>query len=162
MRKAEVVLKDGRVLVIRDMTEGDTPQVARLEEQIFSMPWSEHAFRAEVGKEDRLFVVAYLEEELAGYCGVLALAGEGDITNVAVAPGFRRLGVGRQILSTVLAWGEQMGLTDFTLEVRTGNQPAISLYESLGFESAGVRRNFYEKPREDALIMWKRHGNNYH
>ncbi len=156
MHREEIRLTDGGVLEVRDMLPEDTTWVARLEEQTFSQPWSEHAYRQELCLPDRLFVVAYLDEEPAGYCGIIALAGEGDITNVAVAADFRRRGVGRAMLQTALKWGEQMDLQEFTLEVRCSNQPAILMYESLGFVGEGVRRNFYEKPREDALIMWKR------
>ena len=156
MRSAEKLLGDGRVLVIREMQQEDVPLVAALEEQTFSQPWSEHGFRQEVSRKDRLFVVACLDGELAGYMGMLALAGEGDITNVAVAPRYRRRGIACQMLETALEWGKEMGLSEFTLEVRIGNQAAISLYESLGFLGEGVRRGFYDKPMEDGLIMWRR------
>lgn len=156
MHRQEYVLSGGSVLVIRDMKPEDAADAARLEREIFSSPWSEAAFREETGRADRLFASAYLDGAFAGYCGMLAVCGEGDITNVAVGEPFRRRGIAERMLRTVLAWGMQMGLCAFTLEVRKSNAAAIALYESLGFAAEGVRRNFYEKPREDALIMWKR------
>ena len=84
------------------------------------------------------------------------MAGEGEITNVAVAKKFRRRGIGRALMEYMLKEAELLGMESATLEVRISNTPAIRLYESLGFQGEGVRPNFYEKPKEDALIMWKR------
>lgn len=156
MHREEYTLADGGVLVIRDMSPEDAKDAALLERETFSVPWSEAAFREETGRTDRLFATAYLDGVFAGYCGVIAVCGEGDITNVAVKESFRHRGVARHMLTAVLAWGKQAGLREFTLEVRKSNRAAIALYESLGFAPEGVRKNFYEKPREDALIMWKR------
>lgn len=156
MHREEYALLDGGVLVIRDMEPEDAADAARLERETFSVPWSEEAFREETGREDRLFAAAYLDGLLVGYCGMIVVCGQGDITNVAVKKAFRRRGIAERMLKTVFAWGGQMGLCAFTLEVRKSNAAAIALYESLGFATEGVRRNFYEKPREDALIMWKR------
>ena len=90
-----------------------------------------------------------------GYCGMWGIVGEGQITNVAVAPQYRRQGVAKKLFRVFLDKGEQKGLTAFTLEVRTSNVPAIELYKSFGFKEAGVRKDFYELPKEDALIMWR-------
>ena len=84
------------------------------------------------------------------------MAGEGEISNVAVAEKFRRRGIGRKLMEYMLKEAPSFGIGDLTLEVRVSNAPAISLYESLGFHKEGVRPGFYEKPKEDALIMWKR------
>ena len=88
--------------------------------------------------------------------GVRDILGEGEITNVSVLPGFRGRGISRRLLRMLLREAGERGTRVFTLEVRAGNRPAIALYESLGFRTEGVRRGFYEKPAEDALIMWKR------
>ena len=84
------------------------------------------------------------------------IVGEGEITNVVTKNTMRGKGIGKQILEKLLEEGAKMGAEAFTLEVRVSNAPAIHLYESLGFVSEGVRKNFYEEPTEDALIMWKR------
>lgn len=154
--REEIELLSGERLVVRDMEPGDAAWAARLEEQIFSQPWSEHAFWEEIGRQDRLFAVAEVNGTPVAYCGMICVFGEGDITNVAVAQEARRQGIARRMLQTVLEWGRQMGLDEFTLEVRKSNLAAIHLYETLGFVTEGVRRNFYELPTEDAFIMWKR------
>lgn len=172
MRSREYELSGGGTLLIRDMKPEDAADAARLERETFSLPWSEAAFREEIGGENRLFAAAFVDGAFAGYCGMIAVCDEGDITNVAVKESFRRKGIAKRMLQAVLTWGRQAGLCAFTLEVRKSNGAAIALYESLGFAAEGVRRNFYEKPREDALIMWKRQAahvekigttwNNYH
>lgn len=151
-----VRLAEGSELLIRPMETGDVETVAKLEQEIFSMPWSENAFLEEVERPDRLFAVAYLGEELAGYMGLIPSFDEADITNVAVSSLMRRRGIAEKMLSVVLQWGRESGINAFTLEVRAGNEAAIALYEKMGFVCEGRRKNFYEKPREDALIMWKR------
>lgn len=150
------ILTDGRTLLLRAMRVEDIPAVAKLEAEIFSVPWSEKSFLEEVEREDRLFVVAYVNETLAGYMGLIPFLDEADITNVAVASSMRRRGIAQKMLETTMSRAEKMGVNSFTLEVRVGNAGAIALYEKLGFTSEGIRKNFYEKPTEDALIMWKR------
>lgn len=151
-----MTLEGGSELLIRCMQKTDVPEVAKLEAEIFSVPWSEKSFLEEVEREERLFVVAYIGEQLAGYCGVIPSFDEADITNVAVAPWTRRKGVAEKMLTTAMEWAGKNGVDAYTLEVRKGNAGAIALYEKLGFISEGIRRNFYEKPVEDAVIMWKR------
>ena len=89
-------------------------------------------------------------------CGVRDIMGEGEITNVAVHPDFRGKGIARQMMKHVLHESLAKGITSFTLEVRAGNRAAIALYERFGFRTEGVRREFYEDPVENALIMWLR------
>lgn len=84
------------------------------------------------------------------------IAGEGDISNVAVAESYRRQGIARALLEALIRFGRQQGITAFTLEVRQHNEAALGLYEGLGFVSAGVRPNFYDKPKDNAVIMWLR------
>ena len=83
-------------------------------------------------------------------------AGEGNIMNIAVAMPYRLKGVGSRLLCALLDRGRGRGIRDFTLEVRMTNAPAIHMYEKMGFRTEGIRRGYYEQPREDALIMWKR------
>lgn len=91
-----------------------------------------------------------------GSCGMTVLCQEGNIDNVVVAPAFRGRGVAQRMLQELLSIGEADGVEAFTLEVRVGNAPAIHVYEKLGFVSEGIRPGFYEKPVEDAMIMWRR------
>ncbi len=144
------------MVVYRKMTAEDVPFISRLEEETFSMPWSADSFLEMIGKEDARYYVAEEDGRLLGGCGVLMIAGEGNITNVAIAPEARNRGIGTALLRHLMAEGDRKGLTAYTLEVRVSNAAAIHVYEKLGFVSAGVRPGFYEKPVEDALIFWKR------
>ena len=140
---------------IRDMQEVDLEQVCAIEKQIFSQPWSRQDFLASIKNDTHIYLVAEQDGVVMGYCGMWGIVGEGQITNVAVAPQYRRQGVAKKLFRVFLDKGEQKGLTAFTLEVRTSNVPAIELYKSFGFKEAGVRKDFYELPKEDALIMWR-------
>lgn len=135
------------------MTVGDVPEVHRIEEECFSQPWSEKAFYEELENPCGRTLVAALESEAAGFINVRSVGGEIFINNVAVREGFRRQGVGGRLLSAL-----EKAFPDYefiTLEVRESNLPAIRLYEKHGFRQVGKRRNFYEKPTEDALLMTK-------
>ena len=141
---------------IRLMTEADAPFAAEVEKKCFSQPWSEKSFIDAVHDKNTLYIVAEEEGEFAGMCGLWQSFEEADIMNVAVDPAFRGRGIAADMMEELLRLGGERGITAFTLEVRVSNAVAISLYEKFGFEGVGVRKNYYEFPREDALIMWKR------
>jgi len=143
-------------LLIREMEEKDLPEVCRIEAESISPPWTEKAFRESIALHHTLFLVAELEGRVAGYCGCYQSLEEAEITNVAVDRRFRRQGIAGKMLEELIRMGTERGAFAYTLEVRVSNQPAIRLYEGLGFESVGIRKNFYEKPKEDAMIMWRR------
>ena len=138
---------------IWEMKETDLEAVAALEAQTFSMPWSEQGFADTLMREDVLFLVAREGEQLLGYVGVYCTADEGEITNVAVAEAARRHGVGRALLEALIETLAARGINRIVLEVRVSNEPAIRLYEQMDFSVAGTRKNFYEKPTEDAYVM---------
>jgi len=144
------------MVIYRRMTLEDVPVISRLEEETFSMPWSAPSFLEMISKEDARYYVAEKDGKILGGCGVLMIAGEGNITNVVIAPEARNQGIGTAMLRHLMAEGDREGLTAYTLEVRVSNVAAIHVYEKLGFESAGIRPGFYEKPVEDAIIYWKR------
>ena len=146
------------MITIREMTLADVDRVCVLEEMAFSMPWHKESFVEMIENKDALYLVADDEQSgVIGCCGVRSIVGEGDITNVVVHPDFRQKGVAYEMLTQLLLRGEQdFGIKEITLEVRYSNIGAIHLYEKLGFVSEGIRKNFYEEPVEDALIMWKR------
>lgn len=144
------------MIIYRRMTPEDVPFISRLEEETFSMPWSPDSFLEMIGKEDARYYVAEQDGCILGGCGVLMIAGEGNITNVVIAPEARNQGIGTAMLRHLMAEGDREGLTAYTLEVRVSNAAAIHVYEKLGFVSAGIRPGFYEKPTEDAIIYWKR------
>lgn len=141
---------------IRRMESGDVEAVSRLEAECFTMPWSEKAFAESLKDEKTISLVALAEGRVVGFGSVMNLLGEGDINNVAVAPAYRGRGIATSLLRELLRQGEAFGIRDFTLEVRVSNDPAIHIYEKLGFVSEGIRPRFYERPVEDALIMWRR------
>jgi ribosomal-protein-alanine N-acetyltransferase len=144
------------MVTYRQMTPADVPFISRLESETFSMPWSAASFLEMIEKEDARYYVAEEDGQLLGGCGVLMIVGEGNITNVVVAPEMRNKGVGTGLLQYMMEEGQKEGLTAYTLEVRVSNAQAIHVYEKLGFVSEGIRPGFYEKPTEDAVIMWKR------
>ena len=144
------------MLVIRQMEAADVEAAAIIEREAFSMPWSAKDFLEMVEADYAYYYVAELNGEIAGCCGIRDITGEGEITNVVVAANHRKKGIGRKMMEYMLERAKANGIGDCTLEVRVSNQPAIRLYESRGFKGEGVRPDFYDKPREDALIMWKR------
>lgn len=143
-------------MIIRNMLETDLSAVHEMECCIFSKPWSMSDFSESIKEEQNLYLVVEENHEIAAYCGLWGVAGEGQINNVAVNETLRGRGIAYAMLKELIERGKEKGLTAFTLEVRVSNLPAITLYHKLGFEDAGVRKNFYEAPAEDALIMWLR------
>ncbi len=141
-------------MMIRTMKEKDLAAVHQIECSIFSKPWSMADFTDSIRSPENIYLVVEKQDEIVAYCGLWGVAGEGQINNVAVKQNLRGQGIGRAMLSLLIKLGRKQGLRAFTLEVRVSNLPAIALYRKLGFKDAGVRRNFYEAPAEDALIMW--------
>lgn len=141
-------------IIIKEMALQDAAAAAHLEARLFSMPWSEEGFRTSLEQPDTLYLAVWDKDLLVGYCGLLQSFDEADITNVAVAPEYQNMGVGHQMLSRLMTLGRERGIGRYTLEVRVSNAAAIHLYEKLGFQSVGIRKGFYEKPKEDAYIMW--------
>lgn len=144
------------MIEIRRMQEGDLEQVAEIEMLTFSEPWSRQSFADTYRKKENCYLVAWEDGQVLAYCGFWSALDEADICNVAVREDARRRGLAQAMLTKLMDEGRRLGVSAFTLEVRIGNTPAIALYHKLGFEAAGVRPGFYAKPREDALIMWKR------
>lgn len=138
------------------MTEEDLDKVVEIENDNFSTPWSRQGFREALDKDYCCFITAKDENgEVAGYCGLYQSDTEADITNVAVDKKFRRQHIAEEMLKELMKTGSERGIKSYTLEVRCSNEGAITLYTKLGFESAGIRKNFYRNPIEDANIMWR-------
>lgn len=144
------------MLSIEEMKEEDVLPISQIEAETFSMPWSAKDFLEMVEADYAHYYVAKKNGVPIGCCGVRDIVGEGEITNVVVEKNQRGNGIGRALMEHMLQKAGERGIKTFTLEVRVSNQPAIHLYETLGFKSEGIRPDFYEKPNEDALIMWKR------
>nr|WP_325186122.1 ribosomal protein S18-alanine N-acetyltransferase [uncultured Oscillibacter sp.] len=136
------------------MTADHLDAVAALERICFSDPWSRQLLASELDNDLSAFLVALDDEgEVAGYAGLQVVLDEGTVTDIAVRPDCRRRGVANQLLKVFLDFARGNRLAFLTLEVRASNYDAIALYGSHGFRSAGRRKNYYEHPREDALLM---------
>jgi ribosomal-protein-alanine N-acetyltransferase len=136
------------------MIEGDLAEVCSIEQETFSDPWSEEDFCNSMREANNTYLVVEIEGMIAGYCGYWGICEEGYIYNVAVKKEFRRHHIGYQMLKELINDAKSRGIASLTLEVRISNEPAILLYEALGFERAGIRKDFYTKPKESAVIMW--------
>lgn len=141
-------------MIIRQMEAEDLEQVYSIECSSFSRPWSRESFQQSFSNQQNLYLVAEENGTILGYCGLWGIVGEGEITNVAVDYRFRGRGVGEAILRELIRQGGLIGIESFTLEVRLSNLSAIHLYHKLGFRDTAIRKNYYEAPVEDALIMW--------
>ena len=131
-------------------------EIAELEQVCFSTPWSRNMLAEELDNACSAFLVALDDGgHVAGYAGLQVILDEGYITNVAVQPEYRRQGVAGQLLAVFLSFAKGNHLAFLTLEVRASNYGAIALYGGLGFRSVGRRKNYYEHPKEDAIIMTK-------
>ena len=134
------------------MNESHVSAVAELERQNFSEPWPDIAVRGELTNKLALWLVALEDGEVVGYVGSQTVLQEADMMNIAVADSHRRRGIAKMLVEELI---RQLDAYQLTLEVRASNAPAISLYEALGFLQGGLRKNYYRKPKEDALILRK-------
>ena len=136
------------------MTADHLDEVAELERICFSVPWSRNMLAEELDNLLSAFLVALDDSgKVVGYAGVQVILDEGYITNVAVRPECRRQGIAAKLLQVFLDFARANQLAFLTLEVRASNSDAIALYGSRGFRSGGRRKNYYEHPKEDAIIM---------
>ena len=148
-------MEDKRMHVrIVPMTADHLDEVAELERICFSVPWSRNMLAEELDNLLSAFLVALDDnDKVVGYAGVQVILDEGYITNVAVRPECRRQGIAAKLLQVFLDFAKANQLAFLTLEVRASNYDAIALYGSRGFRSVGRRKNYYEHPKEDAIIM---------
>ena len=143
-------------LTTSTMTIADLDAVLGIENQAFATPWSRASFLYELTENTRaLYLVAREGVQVVGYVGMWVIFEEGHITNLAVDPGFRRLGVATLLLDELAAAAKERGVSRLTLEVRRSNHAAQLLYTKHGFVTTGIRRRYYRDNNEDALIMWK-------
>lgn len=129
--------------------------VAKIEKECFSSPWSEKALSEELTNDVSHFFVCLDENKVVGYAGVHIMSGECYIDNIAVSASHRRQKIGSLLIEKLINTAKNKGGEFISLEVRQSNKPAICLYEKFGFVSVGVRKNFYDFPTEDAIIMTK-------
>ena len=136
---------------VTDMLPCHAKEVAEIEKEAFSEPWSEKALLDSLDKG--IFLVFLENDSVLGYAGAYCVGDEAAVTNVAVKAERRGEGIGKTLVESLIRRAEALGLDKISLEVRVSNTPAIKLYEKLGFETAGVRKNFYSSPREDAFVL---------
>ena len=145
-----------------DVLPAHLPQIAAMERECFSLPWTQEQLASQLRDAQHEFIAAVDPAgRVLGYAGMLFVLDEGYISNVAVDPAFRRRGIADALIERLCALCRSHALSFATLEVRAGNTAAVSLYSKHGFETVGRRRNYYERPREDALLMtktWNRGG----
>ena len=135
------------------MTAEHIPQIAALERACFSHPWSEDMLREELWNDAAVIVAAEGEDgTVLGYAGLQTVLDEGYINNVAVDPRVRRPGVAAVHIAAIVRFAKAK-LAFLTLEVRASNAPAIALYEKHGFQEVGRRKDYYDDPKEDAILM---------
>jgi len=138
---------------IRRMTQEDLAGALKVENACFTEAWTEEVYRSTLQLPYAAYYVAEIGGEIVGTCGVLKIAGTGEIYNVGVLPACRRKGIAHSMLECLLREAREDGVKSFVLEVREGSTAARSVYESLGFRAAGVRRGLYTKPEEDGIVM---------
>lgn len=140
-------------LRIRDAARSDLERLEELEQQCFSVPWTREQLESQLPDARHVFLAAEEDGRLLGYVGMMTVLDEGYISNVAVAPEARRRGIARALVSALLSRAEELSLSFVTLEVREHNEPAIVLYAGLGFVPVGLRKNYYDSPKENAILM---------
>ena len=140
---------------ITRMTAAHVPQVAALEQECFSDPWSQQSVASELDNPLSLWLVWVEDGVVLGYVGSQTVMDETDMMNVAVAPAARRRGIAQKLIEALVQQLQKQGSRCLSLEVRASNAPAIALYGRLGFREVGRRLNYYRHPKEDGLILRK-------
>ncbi len=140
----------------RKMTTDDIERILALERICFSLPWTRGAFEDDLANELAEYYVLVDNNEIIGYCGMWIVIDEAHITNVCIAPEYRRRQLAKNLMKYMMGKALLRGAEMMTLEVRVGNTAAKQLYESLGFREYGIRKGYYSDNNEDALILWNR------
>lgn len=148
----DILEKMKKLAVIRPMTEEDIPVLCEIERECFSEPWSDNSFKEELTNGTARFFVIKSDDVIFGYIGANNICSEVYITNVAVSGKYREKGFGKRLVRFLILQSSVEYADFVTLEVRRSNENAIRLYEKCGFTLAGERKDFYSKPREDALL----------
>ena len=141
---------------IADVRLEHIDEIELLEKQCFSVPWSRQALISQLPDDMHFFIAAFNDSgRVLGYVGMMYVLDEGYISNVAVSPECRRLGIADKLIESLIKRASEKNLSFVTLEVRESNLPAIELYRKNGFSDVGMRKNYYNKPTENAILMTK-------
>ena len=138
---------------LRDMVVADVPTVVAIERASYTMPWSEATFRGLLRRRDAEMVSAEAGGVVIGYAAFWCVVDQGELGNVAVSADWRGLGLGARLVEDILRRAARRGVREVFLEVRPSNAVARRLYERLGFRPVGRRRNYYQAPVEDAIVL---------
>lgn len=143
------------VLTFEPMRRKHLPSVLQIEQQVYPQPWTTGLFLSELAlRAARDYSVALLNGEVVGYAGLSYVDDEAHVTNVAVDPSLHGRAIATRLMLRCLEHCAQRGVKNLTLEVRVSNEPAQALYRKFGFAPAGIRKNYYSSPKEDAIVMW--------
>ena len=140
-------------VTIRDAGREDLTRLEELEAQCFSLPWTRAQLESQLPDGQHVFLAAEEDGKVLGYVGMMTVLDEGYISNVATAPEARRRGIGRALIAQLMQRAADRELSFVTLEVREHNEAAIRLYEGFGFKPVGLRKNYYDSPKENAILM---------
>lgn len=143
-------------VLVRNMKYNDIDQIVEIEKKCFSLPWSRESFESELLNEHAYYECAEENGNIIGYMGMWKILDECHITNVAVLPEHRNKGIATMLIDKMIGVCKCSEIENMTLEVRESNLPAINLYKKFGFFSVGKRPKYYQRPLEDAIIMWKK------
>jgi ribosomal-protein-alanine N-acetyltransferase len=144
----------------RVVTDRDLEAVLEIEAMSFTNPWTREMYLREMDnpRVSHIYLVRVETADgaaVAGFCSFWLVFDELHINNLAIHPMYRRRGIGTALLQHAMRTAARLGARRATLEVRQSNEEARRIYERLGFETAGIRRNYYAHPTEDALILWR-------
>lgn len=137
---------------IEELNENNVTEVCEIERQTIETPWGISALKKDISNENAFYACVRKDEKIIGYGGIWISVGTADITNIAVLPLFRRMGIGKIIVEKLVEQALKMGAYDIVLEVNENNIPAISLYEKCGFKTVGIRKKYYNN-KDNAKIM---------
>lgn len=140
-------------MTLREMMVEDLDQVMEIEQDLFRVPWTREGYFTFLTRNDAMFLVVEEKGQILAYCGLLMVLDEGDVTNVAVRRDRQKEGIGNFLIESLIRLAEGLGVTTIHLEVRQSNETALRLYERNGFMRDGIRKNYYENPVEDAILM---------
>ena len=138
-----------------EMSEDDIPAIAQMELDYFGVPWKEASIGHYLEQDNTMFVVAKHDSVVVGYIALMSILNESELISIAVHEEYRNMGIARELLDIAYDMLKKRGSDLIHLEVRESNEAAIRLYESEGFERDGLRKGFYDKPKEDALLYTK-------
>lgn len=143
-------------IIITPMEAFHLQAVCEIEAAAFSTPWSQNMFSMSIADADnQSCFVALFDKKVVGYIVLLHCFEDGELLNIATAPEMRNMGIAKKLMDKMLSFMKEKNVTRILLEVRESNTPAKTLYEKYGFSRIGVRKNYYSKPTENAVVMEK-------